>query len=142
LNITAGKKFNKGWEMGLKFRYLGGAPYTPYDVELSSMTAIWDVNQRGVFDYDRINEERNPDAHFLDLRVDKKWFFKKWAFNLYLDVQNIYNFQAKGQSYIDVERDVSGNPVVDPTNPSAYKTTEIENTNGRVLPSIGLMIEF
>ena len=142
LNITAGKKFNKGWEMGLKFRYLGGAPFTPYDIELSSTAAIWDVNQQGIFDYNRINEERNPDAHFLDLRVDKQWYFNKWAFNLYVDIQNVYNFQAEGQPFIDVERDASGNPVVDPTNPSAYKVSEIENTNGTVLPSIGIMIEF
>ncbi|MBT8316476.1 MAG: TonB-dependent receptor [Lutibacter sp.] len=142
LNITAGKKFNKGWEMGLKFRYLGGAPFTPYDIELSSTAAIWDVNQQGIFDYDRINQERNPDAHFLDLRIDKQWYFNKWAFNLYVDIQNVYNFQAEGQPFIDVERDASGNPVVDPTNPSAYKVSEIENTNGTVLPSIGIMIEF
>ena len=72
----------------------------------------------------------------------KSGFLRNGHFDLYLDVQNIYNFQAKGQSYIDVERDASGNPVIDPTNPSAYKVSEIENTNGRVLPSIGLMIEF
>ncbi len=36
LNITAGKKLKKNWEIGAKFRFLGGSPYTPYDIELSS----------------------------------------------------------------------------------------------------------
>ncbi len=34
LNITAGKKLKKNWEIGAKFRFLGGSPYTPYDIEL------------------------------------------------------------------------------------------------------------
>ncbi len=57
-------------------------------------------------------------------------------------MQNIYNFQAQGQPYIDVVRDGNGNPVEDPNDPSRYKTCEIENTNGTLLPSIGIMVEF
>ncbi|TAJ09179.1 TonB-dependent receptor [Marinilabiliaceae bacterium JC017] len=142
LNITAGKKFKKNWEAGMKFRLLGGAPYTPYNVELSALKEVWDVTQQGIPDWDRLNTQRNPLSHGLDIRVDKKWFFKKWTLNTYLDIQNIYNNQAKTQSYIDVERDAAGNPIEDPNNPLAYKMTEIENTSGTILPSVGLMIEF
>ncbi len=142
LNVTAGKKFKKDWELGLKFRFLGGAPYTPYDIDQSAQIAVWDVTRQGVFDWDRLNTLRNPNSHGLDVRIDKKWFFKKWTFNTYLDVENVYNFTAMGQPYLDVVRDASGNPVVDPNNAAAYLLKEIENSSGTVLPSVGLMIEF
>ena len=142
LNITAGKKFKNDWEVGMKFRYVGGAPYTPYDVDRSASIDVWDVVQQGVFDWDQLNALRNPASHGLDIRVDKKWYFNEWAINAYIDVQNIYNFQAVGQPYLDVDRDDSGNPIVDPNNPLSYQISEIENVSGTVLPSIGLMIDF
>ncbi len=142
LNITAGKKFNKDWELGLRFRFLGGSPFTPDDVELSAQRDIWDITQRGIPDYDLLNTERNGNSHGLDLRIDKRWFFKKWALNAYLDVQNVYNFESEGKPFLDVVRDENGAPVVDPQNPDSYLTREIENTAGTILPSIGLMIEF
>ncbi|MBT7653382.1 MAG: TonB-dependent receptor [Flavobacteriales bacterium] len=142
LNITAGKKFKNDWEVGMKFRYVGGAPYTPYDVDRSATIDVWDVVQQGVFDWDQLNELRNPASHGLDIRVDKKWYFNEWAINAYIDVQNIYNFQAVGQPYLDVDRDDSGNPIIDPNNPQSYVISEIENVSGTVLPSIGLMIDF
>ena len=142
LNLTAGKKFKNDWEVGMKFRYVGGAPYTPYDVERSATVDVWDVVQQGVFDWDQLNELRNPASHGLDIRVDKKWYFNEWAINAYIDVQNIYNFQAVGQTYLDVDRDDSGNPIIDPNNPQLFVISEIENVSGTVLPSIGLMIDF
>ncbi len=142
LNITAGKKLRKNWEIGAKFRFLGGSPYTPYDIEQSSKKENWDVTQSGINDWDLLNTERNGNSHGLDLRVDKRWFFKKWALNAYLDIQNIYNFQTETKPYLDVVRDENGNPIEDPNDPDSYLTQEIENTVGTVLPSIGLMIEF
>jgi hypothetical protein len=142
LNLTAGKKFKNDWEVGMKFRYVGGAPYTPYDIERSANSDVWDVVQQGVFDWDQLNELRNPASHVLDIRIDKKWYFNDWAINAYIDVQNIYNFQAVGQPYLDVERDESGNPIIDPNNPQSYVISEIENVSGTVLPSVGLMVEF
>ncbi len=142
LNITAGKKFNKDWEFGAKFRLLGGAPYTPYDVALSSQKEVWDITQQGVNDWSRLNTERNGISHGLDIRIDKKWFFKKWALNAYIDIQNVYNSKTEVQSFLDVRRDTGSNPIEDPSDPNRYLTYEIENDNGTVLPSIGIMIEF
>lgn len=142
LNVTLGKKLNRNWEIGSKFRLLGGAPYTPYNKELSALKTIWDVTQQGIFDWERLNEKRNPTSHNLDVRVDKKWYFTKWSLNLYLDVQNVYNFKTKTQAYIDVVKDSNGNPVTDTTKPNSYKIYEIEDTVGTILPSIGIMIGF
>jgi len=142
LNITAGKKFKNDWELGMKFRFVGGAPYTPYDVAQSATIDVWNIIQQGVFDWDQLNDFRNPSTHGLDIRLDKKWNFKKWALNAYIDIQNIYNFQAVSQPFLDVNRDDSGNPIEDPINPGSYELSEIENVSGTVLPSIGLMIDF
>lgn len=142
LNITAGKKLKKNWEIGLRFRLLGGAPYTPYDRELSATKNVWDATKRGIFDWDRLNEERNPITHGLDIRIDKKWFFKKWSLNAYLDIQNLYNFKTESQPFLDIDTDTNGNPITDPNNAQAYSLSEIENTTGTVLPSVGLMISF
>lgn len=142
LNITAGKKLKKNWELGMKFRLLGGAPYTPYNRVLSSLKTVWDVSRTGIYDWNRLNSKRYSVAHGLDVRIDKRWYFKKWAIDLYLDIQNVYNYQVEGPAYLDVLRDVNGLPVEDPDNPLAYQLREIENASGTVLPSIGVMIEF
>lgn len=141
-NIVVGKKLAKNWEVGAKFRLLGGAPYTPYDVELSSTKEIWDVSQQGINDWSRLNTERNPTSHSLDLRVDKKWYFDKWYLNAYLDIQNAYGAKIETQSFLDVVRDGNGNPVENPTDNQRYQTYSIENESGNVLPSIGIMIGF
>lgn len=142
LNLTAGKKFKNNWELGLKFRFAGGNPYTPYDREVSAIKSVWDARQQGVFDYSRLNSERNPAFHTLDVRLDKKWFVKSLAINAYIDIQNLYGFESELQPFIDVAKDSNGDPITDPTNPNAYQLTEIENVSGTVLPSIGLMVEF
>lgn len=142
LNITAGKKLKKNWEIGAKFRFLGGSPYTPYDIELSSKKENWDVTQRGINDWNQLNTVRNGNSHGLDFRIDKRWFFEKWAINAYLDIQNLYGFKTETQPFLDVVRDDNGNPIEDPNQPDSYLTKEVENTAGTILPSIGLMIEF
>ncbi|MFT6802705.1 MAG: hypothetical protein ACJA2N_001895, partial [Salibacteraceae bacterium] len=142
LNITVGKKFKGNWELGAKFRLLGGAPYTPLNLAQSSLKVNWDVTQRGIPDYDRLNSERFPITHGLDVRLDKKWFYKKLAFNAYIDIQNIYNFKANGQPYIDVVRDANGSPVTNPAQPDSYLTRQLDNEIGTLLPSIGLQLDF
>ena len=43
---------------------------------------------------------RLPLFHQLDVRVDKVWTFPRWHLTAYLDIQNIYNYQApEGQTY-------------------------------------------
>lgn len=142
LNLTMAKKFKNNWEVGIKFRFLGGAPYTPYALAPSAVKAIWDVRQNPLLDWNRLNSERNPSTHNLDIRVDKKWYWKKLALNAYFDIQNVYGYKTKLQDYVDVLRDENGEPVEDPNNPEAYQLFNIENTSGTVLPSVGLMLEF
>lgn len=142
VTLTAGKKFKRDWELGARFRYLGASPYTPFDVALSSKTTNWDLRGVGLRDYDQLNTERTGAVHQLDMRLDKRWFFAKWSLNLYLDIQNVYNFQAPLAPSITVVRDEDGNPILDNADATLYQMKEIQNFSGTLLPSIGIIIEF
>lgn len=142
VSLTAGKKFRRNWELGLRWRFQGGAPYTPDDMALSSLKAVWDVTGRGVPDYDLLNTRRTSNLQQLDMRVDKKWFLKKLSLNLYFDVQNVYNYQSTLAPILLLERDSNGNPVTDPNNPNAYLTKQIDNQSGTLLPTLGIILEF
>lgn len=142
VNLTMGKSFKKNWEIGVRFRFSGGSPYTPYDVETTALQAVWDVTQQGVFDFNRLNTLRTPNVHGLDIRVDKKWYLKKTLLNLYFDVQNVYAYTAELQPTLTVQRDATGNPITDTNNPSSYLLSELPNNAGTLLPSVGLLFEF
>lgn len=144
VNLTAGKKIKRNWEIGAKFRLSGGRPFTPYDTSISSITFVWDVAQQGQFDFSRVNQGRLPFNHQLDLRVDKKYFFKRWNLNVYLDLQNAYRFAAKQQDILTVRRDANGNPLIDPnsTNVPRYQLNFLENTTGTLVPTLGIIIEY
>jgi outer membrane receptor for ferrienterochelin and colicin len=142
LNITAGKKFEGDWEVGVKFRLAGGAPYTPYDYELSGKKEIWDANQQPVWNYSKINTERLDYSHGMDIRIDKKWYIKDVSIGVYLDIQNVYNKEIEGVSNLIAELDENEKPIEDPDKPGFYKMKEIKTYTGTLLPSIGLIIEF
>lgn len=142
LNLTAGKKFKNNIELGVKFRYSGGAPYTPLDLATSSIKGVWDVNQQGVLDYDLLNTKRLNDIHGLDIRLDKKWFFKKWSLNAYLDIENLYNYKIQLPSEVGVDNELSDQPIYEAQNDSQYSLYEIVNESGTILPTVGLLIEF
>jgi hypothetical protein len=140
--FTFGKKFGKNWEFGGQYQHLGGAPYTPFDLERSANIQNWNVFGRGLPDFSRLNSERYGEFDRLNIRVDKKWFFKKWNLDLYMDVQNALAYKLEGPKFIDVVRDAEGNPVVDPNNTTQYLTKFLDNTQGIVQPGIGIIVDF
>lgn len=141
VSLTGGKRFGKNWELGVRWLFTGGAPYTPYNIEETMLKANWDVRPYGVLDYSQLNSQRISAFHQLDLRIDKKYFFAKWSVDVYFDLQNAYNYVTKFQDNIDVQRDASGQPVVDPNDSNYYVPDFIQSTAGTVLPTIGLIIE-
>jgi hypothetical protein len=142
LTMTAGRQFRKHWELGMKFRYLSGAPYTPYDYNASALKAVWNVSHQGVYDYTQINTLRLDVAHQLDIRVDKKFYIGRKTLDVYLDIQNLYGHKTTLQPYLTTVTDANNNPVEDPQNASKYLMKTIKNETGTVLPSIGMMYEF
>ena len=142
LTITGTRSFKKNWDLGFKWRYLGGTPYTPWDMERSAIKTAWDAQGIGYLDYSKFNKERLKAFHQLDLRVDKSWYYNKWSLMLYFDVQNAYNFKADQQDYLVRVEDSNGKPLTDPNDPNKYVLKVLKNTSGTVLPTLGIMIEF
>ncbi len=141
VNVTGGKRFKKNWEMGLSWRMQSGLPYTPFDVERSSLIANWSINPQGLLDWDRLNTERFSANHALDIRVDKKWFFKKWSLNLFLDIENIYGNTIQ-QDVLVLDRDVEGNAQISTSNPDAFQTKFLTTENGITQPTLGIIVAF
>ncbi|RMG76469.1 MAG: TonB-dependent receptor, partial [Bacteroidetes bacterium] len=141
LTITGTRQFNKNWRFGLKFRFVGGLPYTPYDLENSSLVNVWNINGGPVPDYSKINSERLPGFHQLDIRIDKNFYFKKWTLMLYLDIQNLYNLQYKNQDFVVRKKDENGNYITE-QNGNKYVLEKLPNTTGTVLPTVGIRIRF
>lgn len=143
VNLVLGKRFQKNWEAGVKLRYSGGSPYTPYDADLSSLKSYWDVSGRGFLDYDRINTLRIPSNYQVDFRIDKKWFFKTWNLNLYFDMQNATQARTTGVPILTVERNADGSPQeVAGSNPARYNTKIIDNRFKTFVETIGIIVEF
>ncbi len=141
ISITGGKKFKKNWELGMRFIYSGGLPYTPFDIPASMVIANWQVAPQGIPNFSQLNSQRLAGFDQLDIRVDKKWFFDRWSLNLFFDVQNALATPNPVPPALDVERDALGNPVVDPANPGSFIPNLLDVSNGTVLPSIGIIVE-
>ena len=141
LNLITNYKFSKSWNVAARWRYVGGAPYSPIDKEKSTQRAAWDITNQPYLDYSRFNSERLQDAHQLDIRIDKEFYFKKWLLNVYADVQNVYNFQTASRP-IYTNKNTDGSVAIDPDDPSRYNLRQLESFGGTLLPTIGLIVKF
>jgi hypothetical protein len=142
VSLTGGKRFKNGWEIGMRWLFSGGSPYTPYDVANSSLKQNWDINGFGLLDYNKLNTQREANYHQLNVRVDKKLFLDKFNLNFYLDIQNAYAHKTILAPTLLVLTDATGAPVTDPNDPTRYQTKYIENASGIIQPTIGIIIEF
>ncbi len=141
ISLTAVKDFKKEWRLGIKWRFVGGLPYTPYDLVTSSNIIAWDVQGGPYYDYTQLNSLRFKPFHQLDVRIDKNLFFKKWSLMIYLDIQNAYNYKSVGQDFIIREKNPDGTyKTID--NGTRYVLDALPNKSGNILPSMGIMVNF
>ena len=147
LNITVRKTFKRNWDVGAKWRFVGSAPYTPYDEETSSIRPAWDARNFPYLDYSQFNTLRYSSFNQLDLRVDKEYYFKKWSLNVYVDIQNVLNFKAEQQDIL-TNLDPEGNPNIDPATANLpyeeqkYILRRLPDESGTIVPTIGIIVEF
>ena len=155
VSFTGGYKFKRNWELGIRYRYQAGAPFTPYNTFESLEN--YPFTNAAVLDYSRVNSQRLSGFNAMDVRLDKKWNFKKWSFNLFLDIQNFFNSQNPTAPGFTLQRNANGgiatttNATYNPGvfgNPSAPNNRQLAlpailpNTSGARLPSIGFVAEF
>ena len=140
LNLSGTYDFPKHWSVGAKLSCIGGSPYTPYDVDKSSLVEAWDAQGRPYYDYDAYNTGRLDAFAQLDLRVDKDFYFKKWRFGVYLDLQNITGSKLKQPDAL-MSTGVIENPEA-PHSEQRYVMKTVKQESGTILPTIGLTVEF
>lgn len=141
-----GKKLPRNWEFGAKYRYAGGAPATPFDLEASRRNyASLGV---GILDYSRLNTERLQPFSQLDVRIDKKWNFNRITLDLFLDIANGLGSNTPGFDRYTFQRNesntgfatIDGNPLrLDGSNGIPVI---LQNNDGNLVPTLGFIVEF
>ncbi len=146
LSATWGYKFPRNWELGLKFRYQGGAPFTPFDETASRLN--YASQGRGTLDFERLNAQRLGGFNSSDVRIDKKINLKKITIDLFLDVTNWYVARNPVIPEYTWQR-TADNRTFRTTDGLAIKAdgsnaipTRVKNDDPSVIPSLGVIIEF
>lgn len=141
-----GRKFPRGWEMGLKLVLQGGSPYTPFDLDASRLN--YATVGAGVNNYSQLNSQRLDNYKRFDFRLDKKWSRRRVSFDAYFDVQNAFVFGVPGYPQYTFKRtadfaDVAttdGKPLA--ADGANAIPTILPNNGAIALPTIGFIVEF
>jgi TonB family protein len=88
--LLASYKLPRGYQIGVRFRYVTGNPYTPIAQAYYSANARSYVPIQGP-----LYSQRLSAFNQLDVRFDKTWTFNRWKMTFYLDIQNIYNYRSE-----------------------------------------------
>lgn len=146
ISAILGRKFGRGWEMGLKYRFAAGAPFTPFDL-LASQRNYLSIGT-GILDNSRLNSERLGNFSQFDFRIDKKINFKKVTLDVFFDVQNAFVQTSPQFPRYTFARtaDNSGFQTTDgqpiQNDGSNAIPTFLEDDEPSVLPTIGFILEF
>ena len=140
LNMSGTYNFPHNWSLGMKISCIGGAPYTPYDVEKSSLVTAWNAQGRPYYDYTKYNTGRLPAFGQLDVRVDKTFYLKRCMLGFYIDLQNVTNSKFK-QPDILMSTGVIENPSA-PMAEQRYKMKYITQKSGTLMPTLGITFEY
>jgi hypothetical protein len=105
------------------------------------LVAAWNLTGGPYLDFTRLNSERFSPFHQLDARIDKSFFLEKLTAKFYIDIQNLYNFQAEERDIVVRTEIEEGNYVLT-DNGTRYLLRSIPSTTGTVLPTIGIILEF
>lgn len=123
--VTASYMLTPTWEIGAKWQYRTGNPYTPViDREIVRHPDTGRPRYNPIYD-ENINSARIPPFHRLDLRISKSFIYQRWRWGIFLELLNAYN--RKNVLDVDYNRDY----------------TEERNVHQLpVIPYVGLTVEF
>lgn len=139
-NLSGTYNFPHHWSFGMKVSCIGGAPYTPYDVEKSSLVNAWNAQGRPYYDYSKYNTGRLPAFGQIDVRVDKTFYIKRYMLGFYIDLQNVTKSTFKQPDIL-----MSTGEIENPTAPQIqqrYKMKYIEQKSGTLMPTLGITFEY
>ncbi len=122
--LTASYMITPTWEIGAKWQYRTGNPYTPVigrEIMPHPLTGM----PRYTPLFGETNSVRIPPFHRLDLRISKSFIYQRWRWGIFLELLNAYN--RKNVLDVDYNRDY---------------TQERNLYQLPLIPYLGLMVEF
>lgn len=131
VSLVGGYKLKNNWEISTRYRFAGMTPFVPVDEEatLANYPAV-------VLDYSRLGDEKLDIFSQLDVRIDKKWNFEKFSFNLFIEAQNVLSQDTPQPPEFGLARGETGQ-VLDPR-----QLALLEQGAGSIIPSIGIVVDF
>lgn len=131
LTFTGGYTFGNNWQVGVRTRIIGGAPYPALNRAATQQTY-----PTLTFNYNTLGDKRLDVFNTLDLRIDKQWNFSQWSLKLYLEATNVLSSDIPTPPTYGLQRNANGAPV------EPRQIVEIEGVdNSSVLPTIGVVID-
>lgn len=146
VSLIGGYKFNKNWELGVKFRYQGGTPYTPFDLAASRINFA--TLGAGVLDYAKLNSLRNKPFHSSDIRLDKKYNYKKTTLDFFIDITNWYAAKSVAPPFYvfamnaDATFKTTDGQALKKDGSNAVVNESFDTNSIFVTPTIGFILEF
>ncbi len=104
--LAASYNITPTWEIGAKWQYRSGNPYTPVvdaeflidprfleEIENPEEITPTQVIENSIYRpiYGETNSARLPPYHRLDIRLSKTFNFKRWNLGIFLEILNTYN---------------------------------------------------
>ena len=139
-NLRGTYNLPRHWSVGMKVSCIGGAPYTPYNADKSSLVTAWNAQGKPYYDYTRYNEERLPAFTQVDIRIDKTFYLKRCMLGFYIDLQNIAGSKLK-QADVLMSTGVIKNPDA-PIAEQRYVMKSLKQESGTLLPTLGITFEY
>ena len=139
-NLRGTYNLPRHWSVGMKVSCIGGAPYTPYDADKSSLVTAWNAQGKPYYDYTRYNEERLPAFTQVDIRIDKTFYLKRCMLGFYIDLHNIAGSKLK-QADVLMSTGVIKNPDA-PIAEQRYVMKSLKQESGTLLPTLGITFEY
>ncbi|MFA9290475.1 MAG: TonB-dependent receptor, partial [Solirubrobacteraceae bacterium] len=131
ISLTTSYKLKKNWEIGARYRFSGNTPFVPTN-EAETLINYPQI----ILDYDRLGRERLNNFSQLDIRIDKRYNFKKFSLNIFIEAQNALVQEIPTAPNFGLARDNDGN-ILNPRSLSSLTTS-----NNRIVPSIGIVADF
>jgi len=124
LNVVASYELPGGFRAGARLHFRSGRPFT-------RMRCWWLGNDDYRAIYGPRGGERMPDFLRLDLRIDKRWRYRRWDLELYFEVLNV-TFAEEVLEMTQMERDDG----------TVAPPTATDDAVPLVIPTLGLRAVF
>lgn len=131
ISFVGGYKLKRDWELSSRYRFAGRTPFVPTDLD-----ATLDNYPEVILDYSRLGDETLAVFSQLDVRIDKKYNFEKFALNFFIEVQNILFQDIPSPPEYVLNRDASGT-IVQPE-----RLISVGDDFGSPIPGIGIVVDF